>query len=255
MARSAAQTWNLRSFLDSLILELDRAQDTLSIKGLTRKLTYTVKDVALDLFIFPHYEDGSLRFSTAKPGDEGASKLSFQLGSITDRQIRDVANEPPHADDVTIDVIEDLDEEVRDSLEKVGVKSSRDLERISSRNVDVNEVVKEKTGRDKSVSYEGLAQMIKKARRQRSSPRVSKVSAARSGRAFSLTLTGDNLVPQPAPKDFPLAVFNDAPVDITDAEATGVTLRIPEQLLREGANELKVALDPYALITLDLNAR
>ena len=48
--------WNLESFLNSLIFELDKAQDTLSVKGLNRKLTYTVKDVALDLQIFPEYD-------------------------------------------------------------------------------------------------------------------------------------------------------------------------------------------------------
>ena len=46
-----AETWKLESFLDSLIVELDRAQDTLSVKGVTRRLTYTVRDVAVDLFV------------------------------------------------------------------------------------------------------------------------------------------------------------------------------------------------------------
>ena len=50
-----AADWNLESFLDSLILELDKAQDTLSLKGVTRKLTYSVLNVALDLQIFPQY--------------------------------------------------------------------------------------------------------------------------------------------------------------------------------------------------------
>ena len=35
----ARKGWTLKSFLDSLTLELDRAQETLAVKGLTRRLT------------------------------------------------------------------------------------------------------------------------------------------------------------------------------------------------------------------------
>ncbi len=45
MASSNNRSWNLETFLDSLIFELDKAQDTLSVKGMNRKLTYTVKDM------------------------------------------------------------------------------------------------------------------------------------------------------------------------------------------------------------------
>src|SRR5262245_46487187 len=98
----ARDNWRLETFLDSLILELDKAQDTLAIKGVTRRLTYTVKDLSVDLYVFPDYEDGKLRFNVARPGENGASRISFQLGSITDRQIRESANEPTTADDVPI---------------------------------------------------------------------------------------------------------------------------------------------------------
>ena len=80
MPSAANQAWNLESFLDSLIVELDKAQDTLSFKGITRRLTYTVKDVGLDLQIFPQYDGRKVKFVTAQPGDAGASKISIQLG-------------------------------------------------------------------------------------------------------------------------------------------------------------------------------
>jgi hypothetical protein len=49
--------WNLETFLDSLIYELDRAQDTLALKGVNRPLTYTVKDMALELQLCQRQED------------------------------------------------------------------------------------------------------------------------------------------------------------------------------------------------------
>src|SRR5687767_12013308 len=100
MPATANHAWNLEAFLDSLIVELDKAQDTLSYKGITRRLTYTVKDVGLDLHIFPEFDGKKVRFVTAQPGDAGASKISIQLGSITDRQIKEAAKEPPTRDDI-----------------------------------------------------------------------------------------------------------------------------------------------------------
>src|SRR5512134_3142523 len=97
-------TWKLNSFLDSLILELDRAQDTLALKGINRRLTYTVRDLNLELQLFPEFDGRELRFTTAGPGESGAARIAFQLGSITDRQIRETTKEPPTKDDITIDV-------------------------------------------------------------------------------------------------------------------------------------------------------
>ena len=123
------EPWNLESFLDSLILELDKAQDTLSVKGITRKLTYTVQDVALDLQIFPHFDSGKVQFSAAQPGESGSSKLSIKLGSITDRQIRETTRDPFKVDDVAIETIDELDDETKDNLQRKGIHTASDLER------------------------------------------------------------------------------------------------------------------------------
>ena len=77
------RAWNLKSFMDSLIVELDRAQDVLAVKGLTRPVTYTVKDVDVDLRCFPQFDGRSVRFRTAQPGQDGSSGLRFSLGSIS----------------------------------------------------------------------------------------------------------------------------------------------------------------------------
>jgi KaiC/GvpD/RAD55 family RecA-like ATPase len=76
------RAWGLEDFLDSLIIELDKAQDTLAVKGVTRPLTYTVKDVALDLHTFPIYDGRQVRFTTAQPGEAGASRLTIERGAV-----------------------------------------------------------------------------------------------------------------------------------------------------------------------------
>src|SRR5882672_6598183 len=127
MATEGNRAWKLQSFLDSLVVELDRAQDTLALKAVNRPLTYTVKDVALDLQIFPAYDGEAVRFTTAAAGQTGASKITVTLGSITDRMIRESAPAPPTGDDVLLDDVKEIDPETRRTLSAVGVKSAKDL--------------------------------------------------------------------------------------------------------------------------------
>jgi hypothetical protein len=252
MANRDNRPWNLESFIDSFILELDKAQDTLALKGITRKLTYTVRDVALDLHIFPQYHDGEIRFVTAGPGEDGASRLSIQLGSISNRQIQEAAEEPISKDDMAIDVIEEIDEDVRDSLRKVGVRSARDLERMERRNVDLEKVVSEKAGAEKKVSYGDLANLINKARRQHLAPRVSRVSLSRSAGDRLLKIEGDHLLLSQEDAAFPMALVNDRPVAVVRADERTLHLTVPAESLRKGTNRLQVALDPYAVVQMEI---
>lgn len=248
----AHDNWRLESFLDSLILELDKAQDTLAIKGVTRRLTYTVKDLSLDLYVFPDYDGKKLRFNVARPGENGASRISFQLGSITDRQIRESANELTTSDDMPIDQVEGLDDDIKRSLERAGITSARDLDRLGQRRIDVSKVVADKTGGEKSVSYDKLADMIAKARRRKIAPQVMSLGARRDGDDLVLALSGQNLSVDHA-HGFPMAVLNGERVPVIAARPHMVALRLRPGQLKSVDNDLKVALDPYAVITLQVS--
>jgi hypothetical protein len=69
-----------------------------------------------------------------------------------------------------------------------------------------------------------------------------------------LALQGRNLATEASVGDFPLATLNDTPVRVVNATAREVRIALQPGLLHEGVNELRVALDPYAVITLDVNA-
>lgn len=252
----AVGSWELESFLDSLILELDKAQDTLSVKGLTRKLTYTVKDVSVDLHVFPRYEQGHLRFAVARPGEEGASRIAFQLGSITDRQITETTNEPISTEDVTIEEVEGLDREVKDELKRIGVTSARDVERLERRNIDLGAVVERKTGGRTQVDYSDLASRINNARRGKHAPRVDGLSVepASDGR-LAVTLSGSNLAPLERHDAFPVAVVNDNETRIVEANDARMIIEVDEDVLVSGSNTLSVALDPFAMLKLDLERK
>ncbi len=246
----AASTWKLESFLDSLILELDRAQDTLSLKGMSRKLTYTVKDIGLDLHIFPEYRDGEIYFKNAKSGDNGASRISFQLGSISDRQIKETTKDPISKDDISIDEVEGLGDDVKRSLRKIGVSSARDIEKLDERNVDLEKAVNKNS--DAPVKYNELANLIRSSRRKKTAPSLSRIQSAVAGEDVLIRLAGKHLhMAQEA--GFPYGEINEIPIQITHADSNAIEFSVPKNSFKAGENKLALALDSYAVLELNLN--
>lgn len=240
-------SWRLNSFLDSLIMELDRAQDTLALKGLNRRLTYTVRDLNLELQLFPDYDGKELRFATAGPGESGAAKIAFQLGSITDRQIRETTTEPPSKDDIAIEVMDDIDDDTKQDLRRIGVTTVRDIERMEKRNVDLKRA-------GGSVDYGKLANIINRSRRRQNAPVVAKAMLVGDEAAPHLALEGANLASASSVGDFPVAQLNGTPVTFVSASARELRMVVDPTVLHPGANTLRIALDPYAVITLDVHA-
>ena len=240
------QAWNLETFLDSLILELDKAQDTLAVKGINRRLTYTVKDLALEMKIFPQFDGDVVRFKTAQPGEDGASTVKFQLGSILDTQIREVSREPPTRDTTSLEAV-DIPETERRQLEKLGIRSVEELERtVKGRKVDLGRVTR------KGVSYDDLAGAINKVKRGAGAPRVDRVSLSQSAARDVLTLRGQNLAVSTSLEGFPAALLDDTAAEILSSSDNELRLAVDRETLRRGRGQLKVALDPHAIITMKL---
>ena len=178
VAREQNTTWNLESFLDSLIVELDKARETLAVKAINKPLTYAVKDIALDLQIFPTYDGDNVRFITAQAGQAGASKVSIQLGSITDQQVRETSRVPVSKNDIVIDTIDGIDEGTKKKLKKIGVSSVKDLEKMEKKNVDIEKISSGEGG--SGINYKNLANMIEKTRRAKFPPVITKISVSKS---------------------------------------------------------------------------
>lgn len=261
MPALAIDNWRLESFIDALIFELDKAQDTLSVKGINRKLTYSVRDVAVDLNVFPEYRDDELRFAVARPGDAGASRITFQLGSITDSQIRETTRDPISASDITIDEVDDIDPDLKTRLKRSGVTSARDLERMKVRNVALPAVVGRKEGTqqdgeavpdDSNVSYKFLADVINKARRQRTAPSAKALSlVGATPDSITICLSGDNLDDPSATPGYPIAMLRGAEM-AARREDENIVIEIPRPLLQRGANSVALALDPATVVDFEL---
>ena len=238
--------WQLEDFVDSLVVELDKTRETLAVKAINKPLSYTVKELALDLNIFPSYDGDQVRFVTAQPGEQGASKVTIQLGSITDQQVRATSKIPPARTDVEIADLP-VDKTTRKKLRKLGVTSVDDLKAIEQKNVDLRKVS------DNEVDYTKLANQIQKARRNDNPPRVTSVSLSRDdtgGRC--LIVKGERLAVDPAFR--PVAVVNETLADVVSSSDQQMTIRLSPAHALSRDNELILTFDPFAVAKVNLKA-
>ena len=233
------QSWKLETFIDTLTVELDKVRETLAVKAVNKPLTYSVKDVELELQIFPEFDGDDIRFLTAKPGQEGASKVSLQLGSITDRQIRETSRTPT-VDDISIEEVEEIDQETKRELRKMGVSSISDLEKT--------EPLLKKTG--KRVNYNKLANLINRSRRTQLKPRIQKVSLSQSADTHVIDINGEHLVLMD--EYTPVIKINEQHAEVIEATENQLKVAIPHDLALQSDNEVMIAFDPYALYTMNL---
>lgn len=239
------RAWNLESFLDSLIVELDKARETLSIKAINKPLTYAVKDVNLEMQLFPSFDGNKVKFVTAQPGQEGASKIAIQLGSITDQQIRKTSKEPNTKEDISIDLIEEIDDETKNTLRKIGVTSVNDLDQIQKKNVDIERVSNKRT------NYGKLANLLQKARRNSAPPTVKNVNFNISKSQSFIVVEGDNLV---IDKSYtPVAVFNGKLAELGNAEQGELKVKVNKEDINKEDNELIIVSDPFTVYKMKLN--
>jgi hypothetical protein len=239
--------WKLEDFVDSLVVELDKTRETLAVKAINKPLSYTVRELSLDLNAFATYDGDEVTFLTAQPGQEGASKVTIQLGTITDQQVRATSKTPASKDDVKLENT-DLDKATKKKLRKIGVTSSSDLKTIENKNVDLQQAT------EGDIDYAKLANQIEKSKRARQPPIVRSASLDQGGDGHAyLTVRGQNLAVNP--RFPPVAALGGELADVVESSEEEVRIRInrPDQL--NLSTELILAVDPFAYFKIKLNAR
>lgn len=238
------KAWNLESFVDALVVELDKTRETLALKALNRPLSYSVKDMALDLQIFPTFDGDEVHFVTAQPGEQGASKISLQLASITDQQVRATSKKPVTKEDIKIDQVE-LDEDTKKSLRRIGVTSVSDLEEMEKRNVDIEKATPGK------VNYTKLANLIQKSKRDKNPPKVKAVSLSQDAEGNPLIVVeGKDLAVR---RDFePVAVLDEALARVVFSNEKEIRIEAPPSFLGKRRGELIITPDPYSVFKINL---
>lgn len=235
--------WRLEDFVDSLVVELDKTRETLAVRAINRKLTYSVKEVSLDVNAFPTYADGSVRFVTARPGEEGSSRLSIQLNSITDQQVRassKVPEEAPGSNRL------EVDEPTKTKLRRIGVSSLEDLKELQSRKVDLGAAT------DSDIDYSEIARKIQQSRRSKQAPVVDGVSLSQSEGGPVLMLEGRNLSLDPS--FAPVALVNGNLVEVLSRGPAHVSLLLDKSQPLSSENEIVVTFDQFAVMKVNVRA-
>ncbi len=237
--------WNLESFIDALVVELDKARETLSFKAINNPLSYSVKDMSLDLQIFPTFDGNEVQFKTATTGEEGASTLAIKLSSITDRQVRETSKELPSQADIKLENM-NVDDDTKRELRKIGVTSVNDLEKITNKNVDIEPVTKGK------VNYSDLANMIQQHRRNEKPPKIKRTRLSKSGlTGATLTIDGKELSPDKKFKS--VATLNGYAMDNVSQSQTQLVFSCSNEMLVPGENQMVIVTDPYSIIKMKVN--
>jgi hypothetical protein len=236
--------FRIEPFIDALVVELDKTRETLAVKAINKPLSYTVKDMALDLQIFPTYDGDQVMFTAARPGEQGSSKITIQLSSITDQQVRATSKAPvTNKDDIKIDNI-NVDDNTKKTLRKIGVTSVSDLEDLEKKNVNIEEVAPEK------IDYSKLANIIRQAKRQNNPPMVRSVSMSKDEGIPVLVLEGKNLAVN---SDFkPVAVINNQIAEVLSYDSSSISIAIDKNHLTKNENELVVTADPYSVFKVTI---
>lgn len=242
MAENAS--WRLEDFVDSLVVELDKTRETLAVKAINKPLSYTVKEVALDLNTFPTYDGDKVSFVTAQPGQQGSSKVSIQLNSITDQQVRATTKAPTASrGDVSIQDMP-VDKATKDKLRRIGVSSVDDLKQIEQRHVDLKQVT------DNEIDYTSLVNQIGKARRDETPPQVSGVSLSMQDGEPILVVSGEHLAVDPAFP--PVAVVNQRLATVHASGPREVRVGLGQARRLRPENELILTFDPFAVVRLNV---
>lgn len=236
--------WQLEEFVDSLVIELDKTRDSLAVRAVNSPLSYTVKELALDLNIFPSYDGDQVKFITAQPGQEGASKVTIQLGSITDQQVRATTKVPGAKNDVAIEEM-DVDPKTKKQLRKLGVKSLGDLKQIEQKNIDIKKVS------ESDIDYTKLANQIRKSRRNENPPVVRSVSLSReAGGKPCLVIEGENLATDP--KFRPVAVVNQTLAEVMSSSDREIRIEMSGDHALAADNEVILTFDPFAVMRMNV---
>lgn len=241
------KSWKLQSFVDALVYELDKARTTLSVKGINNPLSYAVKDMDVELQVFPEYDGDNLKFTLAGTGQTASSKLAFKLGSITDRQIRESSKQPLEEDEIDVDDLE-LDTETKKSLRNIGIHSDKDIERLKENNVNLKSTVNNK------INFSELADKIRlakdKSQRSSSPPKILKTSMSHSQGRPTMQIEGENLLL--FNKYEPRAFMNNQEIKINSINQNYVELSLNSADDIEKSANLMLYLDPFTLVKFNV---
>lgn len=120
----------VEDFLEAITSQLDRTQDALRLKAVTRPLTYAIRDFSMDLKVFVELApDGKVMFRPSAADDTGSSVVHIGFTTVNRTMIEE--------NTVSLSAVKSpslaelgLDEQERRQLEKLGIRNASQLEQL-----------------------------------------------------------------------------------------------------------------------------
>lgn len=79
-----ANSYPIEEFLETITVQLDKAQGALRLKAANRPLAFALKDFELDLKVFVEMDaDAQIRFRLSAANETGASTVKIGFTTIT----------------------------------------------------------------------------------------------------------------------------------------------------------------------------
>lgn len=217
---SAAGSVPLEDFIEAVQVQLDTAQARMTLKARNDRLplTFAIKDISLDLRAHVEVQRGEVRIRPASAADGEASVFHLVFTAITRPMIDEnsVQLSADTPDDPGLDTLETLDDDERQRLERVGVRTVSQLNDLERRGISGS------VGRITNLPADRLRSALARAAR----PMVDDVSATPgpvSGEGPGAVLNrvrvrGRNLLKNGAPPTVTIGGERVAVVQATDRE-------------------------------------
>lgn len=141
--------WRLADMVDAIAAEIDRAEDTLSLKSYARGMSFAIKQLSLDLQVAVRRDsDGNIKFRTVEPNATGSTTLKLDFAQILQNQLS--ANRRKLDEDVDprpLDALGLTSEEIR-RLNAIAIYSSDDLRNYTQTAAMIGEVSRKTSIKD-----------------------------------------------------------------------------------------------------------
>lgn len=214
--------WELSDLADAIAAEIDRAQDTLSLKSYARGLSFAIKKLSLDIEVKARRTaEGKFLFRTVDPDETSATVLKLDFSQVFQNQLTDVRKSLDRDTSIgELAFLKDISPDEINALNTVGIYSSDDLDRYSQTTQMLTEL-----SRKTSIKED-------KIRMWRGLPFITEIKPEKGFSGSIAVIEGGNFGTQ-ANTNNPI-LFQQHPVKIIDWRDTRLTVEMPSGVRGRG---------------------
>jgi peptide/nickel transport system substrate-binding protein len=214
--------WQLAEFVDAVAAEIDRAEDTLSLKSYARGVTFALKQLNLELEVKVRRDvTGRILFRTTNPDETSATVLKLDLAQMLQSQLHAIRKPYDEQGGRELATLPGITAEEIASLNGIAIYSVDDLERYTQTAAMIAEVSRKSNVADAKI------------RRWRGLPYIAELKPPAGAPGSRVLLEGGNFGPAADPNASIL--FQGQPVQVLSWSDGRITIQMPATTRGSGA--------------------